>query len=451
MQLHDYQIRAVDFALQQKCSYMMVDRGLGKTAIALKAIEFSGLPALVFAPMRVCYNTWPEEIKLWTPSLTYTILHGKNKNDNLRLDRRIYLLNYEGIKWFYHACCNKKFRLRKFFTVFDESSMLKNPSTRRFKWLKKMTSIFGQRMDLSATPRPNGLHELWPQYYMLDDGRRLGKYFGHFANTYFIYSGPPQFKYWPKKGAEKAMYSKVHDVTFRLKDSDYLKMPPITYNEVRISFTPKQQKEYERIEKQYLLEIGGQLVPIDSDAGSISKAHQFVQGAVYKDAKKGTYEVKHKLKINALKEIIDTSAGQPILCAIWYKFEYDMICDALDYKIPTIAGRTSAKESNLYIKRWNKGELPLLLVQPQSVQFGLNLQAGGHILLWYTLTWSLESYMQLVGRLYRQGQKRGVIVHHLAIQNTIDKVFLRVLKNKDSSQDDMLEAMKTYMHRKYVR
>jgi hypothetical protein len=245
------------------------------------------------------------------------------------------------------------------------------------------------------------------------------------------------------------MYSKIEDVTFRLKDSDYLKMPPVTYNEIKIHFDRKLQKEYDRIEKQYLLEVDGHLIPLDSDASSVSKAHQFVQGAVYKDPRKGTYETKHLLKINALKELIDTSAGQPIMCAIWYKFEYDMICKALDYDVPTIAGKTSAKESNLYINRWNKGQIPLLLVQPQSVQFGLNLQAGGNILLWYSLTWSLESYMQLIGRLARQGQNKAVIVHHLIIQNTIDKLFMQVLTRKGATQEDMLKAMQGYMRSKY--
>lgn len=446
MQLHDYQVGAVNFFLKKPANYQMLDLGLGKTAIALKAIELTGYPAFVFAPMLVAQNTWPEEIKLWTPNLSYTLLHGKHKNTRLKLDRRIYLLNYDGIKWFYHACCNGKFKLRKFFIVIDESSMIKNPSTKRFKLMRKMMPMFSKYvLNLSATPNPNALYELWPQYYMLDSGRRLGKHYGHFMNKYFISTGPPQYKHWLKKGADKAMYQEIHDITYRLRAKDHQKLPPVTYNPIKLRFDKAQQAHYDKLEKQFLLELDGNLIPIDSDAAVIGKCHQYVQGAVYTDPKKYEYRVMHDIKLQALKELIDTSAGQPMLCAIWYKFEYDMICNFLKYKVPIIAGNTTPEQSSYYIQKWNKRQLPLLLAQPQSIKFGLNLQHGGSILLWYTLTWSLESYLQLVGRLVRQGQKNPVFIHHLVIQNTIDEVFMRVLSRKDATQQDMLDAMKEYM------
>lgn len=450
MKLHNYQIKGVEFALKSKLVYNMVDLGLGKTAIALTVGSMLKYPMFVFAPLNVAYSTWPDEIKKWTPNLTYTLLHGKHKNTRLKLDRHIYLLNYDGIKWFYRACCAGKFRLRKFFVVFDESSMVKDSTTDRFKRLKDMTAMFSPyRMNLSATPAPNGLYELWPQYYLLDQGKRLGRVHGHFMNEHFIVEGPPTYKKFPKKGTADKMYKKVHDITYRLKGSDYLQLPPVTYNSIPVRLSPAEQKQYDSIEKEYLLELEGVVIPIDSDGSALAKTHQFVQGAVYTDASQMKYKIVQDHKLQRLKELVATAAGNPIMCAIWFKFEYEIICKALRYTVPVIAGGTTPRENALTISRWNAGKLPLLLVQPQSVKYGLNLQAGGHTLLWYTLTWSLETYKQLIGRLVRQGQTHSMIIHHLVMMGTIDELFIRVLRTKNATQNQMLEAMKKYMFGKF--
>lgn len=450
MELYEFQRRAINFALKKKSTYMMIDMGLGKTAIALKTIEKSDYPALVFAPLRVCYVTWPDEIKKWTPNLKYTILHGPDKNIRLRLKRDIYIINYEGLKWFYTQAAKGKFKLRKFFMVFDESSMLKSPSTFRFKTLAhKMYPIFSPyRMCLSGTPAPNGLHELWSQYYMLDKGRRLGIYYTRYRDRFFDYILDAH-KTVIKHGMQKEIYKIISDITFRLDSKDYKDLPKTVFNIIMVKPDATVKKLYDKLEKDFFLDFSSATISVDSSVGMSSKLQQMVQGAIYQDvdySHKGSkpYQVIHDHKVEALKELINTSGGRSILCPINFRFEYDLICKGLKQTVPIIYGKTSAAESIKLVRRWNKGEIPLLLCHPRSIGHGMNLQTGGHIICWFGLTWSLESYLQLNARLARTGQQNTVVIHHLIMQDTIDEVIASVLAKKDSTQQELLDAIKNY-------
>lgn len=452
MKLHKYQIRGVDFGLKTKSVYQMVDMGLGKTAMCLTLGSMLPYPMFVFAPLNVCYGVWPEEIKKWTPNMSYTILHGKYKDSNLRLDRKVYLLNYDGIKWFFRACCNRKFKLRKFFVVFDESSNFKDPSTKRFGYLQKMMPMYSKYIvNLSGTPSPNGLHNLWSQYYMLDGGKRLGGVYGHFKTKLFIEEGPPKFKVFPKRGTKNYIYSRVQDITFRLKKEDHLELPPVVYNSIPLQLTYKQQKEYDKIEKRGIFESyeHGITMDLENQGSEMAKAHQYTQGAVYTYESHREFVQVHDHKAQALKQVLDQLGGNPLLCAIWHRFDHVLISKVLGYDPPLISGGTPPELTQRYLKQWNQGQLPLLLVHPVSTKFGLNLQAGGHNLMWYSMTWSLDAYQQLNSRLIRQGQQNRVIIHHLVMQNTMDEVIFRALGAKGASQDDLLEAMKAYMRLKY--
>lgn len=443
--LHKYQEKAIEFAVQEKATYMMVDVGLGKTAIALKTIQQIGYEALVFAPLRVATVTWPDEIHKWTPELTYTVLHGPTKDRKLKYERDIYIVSYSSIDWFFNAIAERRFKIRRFFFVVDEGSMIKDSKTKRFKMTKRIAQIMSPyRMILSATPNPNGWHELWSQYYILDEGDRLGYSFFQYREKYFDYTGPPMYRTLLKKGAQAKITDLISDITYRLEGKDYLELPNLIYNEIKLQLPQGLRKQYSQLEKDLYLRFEKEEVTAFNAASLTMKMRQFLQGALY--TTDGGYKVVHELKVKALKELIEIYSGQPILCAIQFKFEYDMIVKAFG-KVPIVAGRTTTDEALRNIRMWNAGQLPLLLCHPQSISHGMNLQSGGHIILWYGLPWSLEQYIQLNGRLHRQGQKNAVVVNNLIVEDTIDQLILKTLAEKKMSQQALLNALKLRVKR----
>ena len=326
--------------------------------------------------------------------------------------------------------------------------MIKSPTTIRFKTLKKVFPLWSDyRFCLSATPSPNGYHELWSQYYMLDKGQRLLTSYYHFRGTYFHYTGPPLYKTTIRKGSYERIRDAIKPITFRLDANDYLNMPETIYNDIPLELPKKLRSQYKELENNFFLEFAESEATAFSAAALSMKLRQFIQGAVYTDAKRGEFYPLHQIKIDALKELLETAAGQPILCPIQFKFERRMINEIIGGDIPCIAGGTTPTDSSKYIHLWNKGEIPLLLCHPASLGHGVNLQAGGHIMLWFGLTWSLEHYMQLNGRLIRQGQKSSsVTVNHLMMKDTIDERVAKVLKTKNATQSMLLDALK----RKYM-
>ena len=462
MKLHKYQEKAISFCLHHKSVFLAMDLGLGKTAVALEVIKRTQQPAIVFAPLRVIYNTWPDEIKNWAPELTFDVLHGPYKNQTLKNSQAdILLINYDGLKWFAKEILKSNKRVtvktrklvgggtrrkvgwQKRILVLDESSMVKSPSTLRFKTLKKLSPLWNDyKLCLSATPSPNGYHELWSQYYLLDKGKRLFETFYQFRGAYFNYTGPPIYKTTIRKGSYERIRDAIKPITFRLDAKDYLDMPDIVYNDIPLAMSKTLMDKYKELEDNFFLEFTGSEATAFNAAALSMKLRQFIQGAVYTDAKNGQFYPLHKVKIEALKDLLETAAGQPILCPIQFKFERRMINEFIGI-YPCIAGGTTVTEATAYIKAWNKGDLPLLLCHPASLGHGVNLQAGGHILLWFGLTWSLEHYKQLNGRLIRQGQEASsVVVNHLIMKNTIDERVVKVLKEKDATQARLLDALK---------
>lgn len=452
MDLHDYQRRAIDFALRQKSTYMMIDIGLGKTAIALKTAQKLRIPTMVWAPMRVCYMVWPDEIKKWTPNLTYTIMHGDYKNATLKLKRDIYIINYEGIKWFYDKARSGKFPLRKFFFIWDESSMLKDHKSKRWEMMAdKMYPIFSKyRMNLSATPATEGLHHLWAQYYLLDMGRRLGQNYYSFFNRNFTEDQYTR-EVTPKPGAKKKIYERIQDITFRLDSKDYQHFKDPVPVKTPVKLPPAVMQMYAKLEKEFILEYEDKLIDVDTSAMLSNKLQQLVQGALYYAAEEEgkqeavrRYTVVHYKKAEVLKEVFDTAQGDPILCAIQFRFEYDMICKVFGRKLPIIYGGTPPNQSLQYGKMWNEGKLPILLCHPRSVRYGLNLQRVGHLITWYGLPWSLEDYIQLNGRLARQGQTKLVSINHIIAKDTVDEAIYATLINKNAVQQDLFQAIRVY-------
>jgi hypothetical protein len=462
--LHEYQERAVSWGLNEALAdtsgvYYAVDLGLGKTVITIKLIQRLGRKACVIAPIRVASTVWPEELKKWGFEGTWAVAHDDvdGKVQAVLSNPDILILPHSSVPWLFNGFG----RLRKLglvwekrMVVYDEATMVKSQASQRYKMLKQMLVLWeGMGVALSATPRPNSAVELWPQYYLLDEGKCLEPTVGAFRSKYcerFTYPGTTLTKWVVKPERVRPLYDRVTPITFRLKDTDYLDMPPITYNNITLQLPKSARKTYNKMEADMFLEFEDGSTEAFTAAAKSMKLRQIVQGGLYywpegeeQLIKTRLTELIHTAKLKALVELVETSAGRSILCAIQFKFELKMILKKYP-NAPVIAGGTSVSKAVSIINDWNAGKIPLLLCHPGSLSTGVNLQHGGHILLWYSLTWSLLHYEQLNGRLYRQLQKHGVTIHHLIAEDTIDSVVLKALKSKRAGQVDMLNHLRDY-------
>ena len=439
---HKYQVAATKFALDQRVCYWMIDMGLGKTLITLMAQVNIKEPILVIAPLRPLYSTWPAEVQKWFPHLKVSILHGKDKDYNFIQDADIYLMNPEGIKWL--AKKLERFKAPFKHLAIDEGSMWKSQATGRFKIMRKLRSTFEHIFILSGTPSPQGLMDLWSQYYILDGGERLERTIGRFRDKYFnmilINNQFPQYS--PKQGAFEAIMEKIKDITVRLEAQDYIEMPELINNTITLEMPAPLMKEYKLFEKEFVYEHGDIEVEAFNTAALSSKLRQFVQGGLYSgEGSERTWHQVHDIRLKALEALIEES-GQPILCAIQFKFELEMLRKKFGATVPYIGGGVSAKDGATILDAWNRREIPLLVCHPAALSHGANLQTGGNIILWYGLTWSLEQYLQLIARLYRQGQTKGVVVHHFVMDGTIDARVAKALIAKENVQQAVLDYMK---------
>ena len=442
LKLHPYQKKAIEFCHLKKRVYLQLDIGMGKTVISLLTVQKDPRPTIVLAPLKVCYNVWPEEIEKWCPDTTYTILHGLRKKDNIRLKKDIYILNYDGIKWFYNTVRRHKAPVMNL--IIDESANIANASTKRFKLLKALLPMFRRyKLALSATPSPNSLMDLWSQYYILDGGRALYTVKNRYAKKFFTYN-PYTYKYYVIKHMREKIYERIAPITYRLSSKDYLSLPPVTYNRIALTLPKQLQKRYHELERDFFIQADEGGIDAFNAASLSSKLRQFVQGGMYYEEKRVVdprpFWVLHTEKVDKLKELMVGAAGQPILGAIQFKFEYELIKRHIG-KVPIIYGKTPTKTANRYLRQWNQGELPLLLVHPASISEGVNLQAGGHLLVWMAIPYSLRHWIQLNGRLIRQGQKNPVIIHMITFRDTIDDRVWKVLTDKNVTQEDLLNAM----------
>lgn len=450
---HEYQIRGAKYMVESPRSYMAADMGTGKTLMTLMALIKLGKPALILGPLKTIYNTWPVEIRDWQLPLKGRVVHGPTKEMEIRKPADVYFTNYETLPMIYEYCVELSQRRKPFpfeVLIMDEGSMVKNHRSKRFDYLKCLRPVFPKyRSILSGTPSPNSLMDLWSQYFLLDDGKRLGTSYGAWRREHFTPDPFVAFKWDMNPGSENKVHRQISDITFRLDADDYLSLPELTYNFIKLEMPRKFRKQYDELKKEFLLEING--IPHTAlNAASLSmKLRQFLQGFLYYDKAevnprtgkplRGVTEV-HKEKLRALCELVD-DIGQPVLCAIQFKHELEMIRKVYP-DAPVIAGGTKSEDGNQYIQQWNRGELPLLLCHPASLSHGVNLQSGGCNIVWYCQTWSLEQYQQFNKRLHRQGQKQGVVIHHLVFDNTIDMRVSEVLARKNITQKALLDFLR---------
>ena len=439
---YDYQKYATNFIKTHKEAVLLLDVGLGKTSCALTAIKDlldSGevKKVLVIAPLRVARITWSDEIQKWDhlSGLRYSVVVGTEKQrlKALEKDADIYIINRESVEWLIHKSF-KKFNYDML--VIDELSSFKSYSAKRFKALMNMRHRLNRVVGLTATPSSNSLMDLFSEYKLIDGGVRLGQYITHYREKYF---DPDKrnanviFSYKLKPFAEEAIYSKIDDITISMKAVDYLKMPPILYNEIKVELDQKERKIYEILKKDMIVALEDKEIDAMNAASLSNKLLQMANGSVYGEEKEVIHL--HDKKLDALEEIVEAANGNSVLCAYWYKHDLERIKARFGDKCQEINSEAS-------IRKWNSGDIQIGLIHPMSAGHGLNLQSGGSILVWFGLTWSLELYQQTIGRLYRQGQTRSVIIHHIVSKDTIDERVMLALKNKEVSQDALIRAVK---------
>jgi SNF2 family DNA or RNA helicase len=454
--LHIYQNKAVNHILANPMSGLMLDMGLGKTVSTLTAtnkllyeeLEISN--ALVIAPKRVAENVWSTEVEKWDHlkhlRISKIIGNEPSRKRALHAKADIYIISRDNIAW---LCGLYGGQMLPFdMLIIDESSSFKSPKSLRFKSLKRVQPSFQRVVILTGTPAPNGLIDLWPQIYLLDRGERLGKTLTVFRDRYFSpnqRNGHIVYNYKPKKESEGEIHNKISDICMSMKAKDYLDMPDLIDNKIELVLPEKVKKEYDKFEMQQVLELMEQqeeIIAINAAALS-NKLLQFANGAVY-DEDKDIHEM-HKVKLEAVEEIIESANGKPVLIAWTFRHDLARLSAYLSKYKPVHL------KSEQHIKDWNAGKIQVLLMHPASGGHGLNLQSGGNIIVWFGQTWSLELYQQLNARLYRQGQKSNqVIIHHLISKGTLDEDVIKSLKNKNNKQEGLLEAIKAKID-KYAR
>lgn len=444
---HNYQEYTIERIKKNPMCGLFLDMGLGKTVCTLTALEdlmfnsFDVGKILVIAPKRVAENTWSDEILKWDhlKVLKVSVIAGtpEKRIKALETQADIYTLGRDNVTWLVEYLQAQKLKWPFDTTVIDELSSFKDTKSKRFKSLKKVTPCVNRVIGLTGTPTPNSLIELWPQMYLLDRGERLGRTASAYKDRYFYPvsgQGYVTYKWDLKEGAEKAIHNKIKDICVSMKAEDHLNLPERIDNYIRIKLPDKVIKQYKEFEKEKILELNGEDITAGTAAVIAGKLLQMANGNLYDENKQVHYI--HDCKLEALKEIVDTSQGQPLL--VFYNFKHDY--DALMKEFKAL--RPRAIENAKDIKDWNEGKIQMVLAHPASIGHGLNLQAGGNIIVWYGLTWSLELYLQANGRLYRQGQQNSVIVHHLIAEGTIDEQVIKALSNKDKGQNALMAAVK---------
>lgn len=446
-QPHEYQRYAIQRIVEQPACGLLLDMGLGKTVITLTAIvelmhnRFDVARVLVIAPKKVAEETWAQEAVKWehTRHLRVAKVLGSERQrvEALNTPADVYVINRENVEWLVDYC-GKRWPFDM--VVIDELSSFKSSKARRFRALRRVRPLIKRIVGLTGTPAPNGLIDLWPQMYLLDQGQRLGKTITGYRDRFFLpgrRSGHIVYEWLPKPEAEERIYELLADLCVSMRAEDWLQLPERTDVKVSVRLTDTAWDVYEQLERDLLLPLEGEVVTADTAAVLTNKLLQLANGAVF-DTKRGVHEI-HDAKLAAMEDLVEQANGRPLL--VFYAFQHDR--DRLQKRFP----QARSMDEPGIVERWNRREVPVLLAHPASAGHGLNLQAGGNHVVWFGLTWSLELYQQANARLHRQGQTERVIVHHLVARDTVDEDVMRRLAGKATTQADLIEALKARIER----
>ncbi|MFU1594323.1 DEAD/DEAH box helicase [Streptococcus dysgalactiae] len=446
--LHNYQVVAKDFIIGHPYAAVILDMGMGKTATTLSAVNelmfdrFEVTKVLVIAPLRVANTVWSDEIEQWAElrHLRYSKIVGtpKQRNVALQKDADIYIINRENLPWLVEKC-SPYFKWDM--VVIDELSSFKSWQSKRFKAFMAMRPYMKRIVGLTGTPSSNGLMDLFAEFKVIDGGERLGRFIGEFRSRYFEEgrrNGNIVYEYIPMDYAECQIQDKISDITISMKALDYLDMPELISTKKQVRMSEKEKEKYSQFKKEYVLsELDGLEVTAANAASLTNKLVQLSNGAVYSDDH--TVVALHEQKLDALEDILESANGEPVLVAYWFKHDLARIMGRLE-KLK-VKSRVMKTEED--IREWNKGNVPVGLLHPAGAGHGLNLQKGGHHLVWFGLTWSLELYQQTNARLWRQGQEaETVVIQHIVTEGTIDEEILKALENKDAQQERLIAAVK---------
>lgn len=467
-----YQRTAVSFLISNPRSALFLDPGLGKTSISLatgKILKYSerikGI--LLIAPLKVAYDTWPDEIHNWYnfKDTSYTILHDTNKESLWGEKKDIYIINPEGLEWLHNELLDKLKQGWKcpFDTLWiDESTKFKNFDSIRFELLCNMLPLFKRRHIMTGTPAPKSLLNLWSQIYLLDEGKSLGHNYHKFRSKYFYTDDWNKYDWKLKKEGKEEIYEAIGHLILEMSATDYLDMPELIYNNIFVHLPKETKAKYNKMENEFFAELEAGNISAPDTAQSSLKCHQMANGYVYEDIpqdldddemrefrkNRKTFFV-HDEKLNALSNLVDELNGKPILIA--YKFKHDLkaLRSLFGEDVAHIGSGTTPKQLKKIREKWNRGEIPVLLGQPVSMAHGLNLQKGGSDICWYSLDWDLEIYLQFIARIYRQGANTSQVrVHHLVSEGTVDEAMVERLGFRAKQQEDLRKALKHYRQKK---
>ncbi|MFR1882633.1 MAG: SNF2-related protein [Blautia sp.] len=438
---HEYQTYATNFILEHPVAAVLLEMGLGKSVITLTAIyelmlnRFEIQKVLVIAPLRVARDTWPAEIEKWEhlAGLTYSVAIGTEEERlaALRRPAHLYLINRENVDW---LITKSGIPFDFDMVVIDELSSFKSHAAKRFKSLLKVRPTVKRMVGLTGTPSSNGLMDLWAEFRILDMGHRLGRYITHYRNNFFVPDKRNQqmiFSYKPRAGAEDAIYKLISDITISMKSTDFLKMPECIINEVPVALSEKEWSVYQTLKEDMVVDLKDEEIDAVNAAALSGKLLQMANGAVYNEEKDIIHI--HDRKLDALEDLIEGANGKPVLVAYWY-----------NHDLQRIKERFSVREikTSQDIKDWNNGDIPVAVIHPASAGHGLNIQFGGSTIIWFGLTWSLELYQQTNARLWRQGQKSTVVIHHIIAKDTIDEDVMKALRKKEKIQSALIDSVK---------
>lgn len=452
--LHKYQKVCVEHIISHPFCGVFLDMGLGKTISTLTAIEELKYDyceidtVLVIAPKRVAETVWEEEAKKWdhTKHLTFSKIIGTERQRlaALKVKADVHIISRDNIAW---LCSLYAAKLPYDMLVIDELSSFKAHQTQRFKSLRLARPWFKRVVGLTGTPAPNGLINLWSQMYLIDRGERLEKTITAYRSRYFrpgASNGYVVYSYNLLSDSERLIQERIKDICISMRAEDYLEMPERIDNFVRVTMPDKLMDAYKKFEQENVITLANEIeegtttVNAVNAAALSNKLLQFANGAMY-DENKNVVPI-HDLKLEALKEIIEAADGKPVLVAWTYQFDRDRIKNYFRSMAPREL--KTAEDIN----DWNAGKVQLMLAHPASAGHGINLQAGGNIIVWYGLTWSLELYQQFNARLYRQGQKQRTIIHHIVNTGTHDEDVVRALKSKDKTQNNLMNSIKAKLN-----
>lgn len=459
---HGYQRYCITRIIQDPAVALFLDMGLGKTVITLTAVcdlvfnRFQVGRCLVIAPKKVAEDTWTREQGKWDHLGLLKIcpvLGSREKRIRaLNSPGNVFVVNRENVPWLVDYYRND---WPYDMVVIDESSSFKNHQAKRFKSLKSIRRHIRRLVELTGTPSPGGLTDLWAQLYLLDGGERLGRTLTEYRNNYFVpasRNATTIFSYEPRPGAQEEIQNRIRDICISLSAKDYLSLPERIDNVRYIQLDAKARRAYEEMEREKILELPEGVLDAGSAAVLSGKLLQLANGAIYhaeesvsEDRAVKTRRVVeiHDNKLDGFMELLEELSGKPVL--VFYNFQHDL--DRIRRTLAKTGLAVRELKTPGDIADWNAGRIDVLLAHPASVAYGLNLQQGGCNVVWFGLNWNLELYQQANARLHRQGQEHTVYVHHLLAAGTVDEDVMSALQRKADCQAALLEALKARIDR----